>query len=61
MNMSDEVAIALIGLLSSMLTGVSAALTVLARRVHQNTVAVTAVSERMTALLVAITGKPGVQ
>lgn len=53
--MSDEVAIALIGLASSLVTGLSAAITMLARRVHQNTVAVT----KMTAVFYALTGTSG--
>jgi hypothetical protein len=52
--MSDEVAIALIGLLSSIVTGISAAVTVLARRVNQNTVVLTAFSAKVDALIKAV-------
>lgn len=52
--MSDEVAIALIGLLSSIVTGISAAVTVLARRVNQNTVVLTAFSAKVDTLIKAV-------
>lgn len=52
--MSDEVAIALIGLLSSIVTGISAAVTVLARRVNQNTVVLTAFSAKVDVLIKAV-------
>ena len=52
--MSDEVAIALIGLLSSIVTGISAAVTVLARRVKQNTVVLTAFSAKVDTLIKAV-------
>lgn len=52
--MSDEVAIALIGLLSSIVTGISAAVTVLARRVNQNTVVITAFSAKVDTLIKAV-------
>lgn len=52
--MSDEVAIALIGLLSSIVTGISAAVTVLARRVNQNTAVLTAFSAKVDTLIKAL-------
>ena len=52
--MSDEVAIAMIGLLSSIVTGISAAVTVLARRVNQNTVVLTAFSAKVDTLIKAV-------
>lgn len=55
--MSDEVAIQLISLASTIVTGASAALTVLARRVHQNTIAVTAMSAKFDTLLKALAGE----
>ena len=52
--MSDEVAIAMIGLLSSIVTGISAAVTVLARRVNQNIVVLTAFSAKVDTLIKAV-------
>lgn len=52
--MSDEVAIQLISLASTIVTGISAAVTVLARRVSQNTVAVTAMSGKLDTLIKAL-------
>lgn len=52
--MSDEVAIQLISLASTVVTGISAAVTVLARRVSQNTVAVAAMSAKLDTLIEAL-------
>lgn len=52
--MSDEVAIQVISLASTIVTGISAAVTVLARRVSQNTVAVTAMSAKLDTLIKAL-------
>lgn len=56
--MSDEVAIQVISLASTIVTGISAAVTVLARRVAQNTAAVTTMSAKLDTLIKALAEGP---